>query len=151
MQKHKVKSGVKLILNQLIKSEAGNTLVIMAIVLLVLVAISGMVVDTGLLIEGKIKLHSATKAAAKSVVEAYDAEKWESERSVVLNPEVAEQTALIYLQYNLPEATIVSVVVPEESPNKAIVKTKLKVNFVFMKIFGVENCEVGSTITGIVG
>lgn len=135
----------------IISSQEGNTTVIMATVIIVLLAVAGIIIDTGLVIEGKLKLHAATKAAAKATIEAYDEVIWENEGRVVLNQDEAESYASIYLNYNLAQAQLISVIIPTESPNKAEIKTKLKVEFIFMKIFGIEDCEVGATITAIGG
>jgi len=138
-------------LKKLMCSNEGNISVIMAFVLLLLMAVGGVIIDTGLVIEGKIKIHAATKAAAKATIEAYNHELWESDGIVVLDQSIAEEYAIQYLNYNLPEAQIISVTIPEDSPNKAIINTKLKIDFVFMKIFGIDECEVKSTITAICG
>jgi hypothetical protein len=125
-------------------SEDGNTLPLMAAVIILILAMSGVVVDTGLLIEGKLELHAATKAAAKATYEAYDHNLWENEGEVVLIQEVTEAYAGEYLNYNLPEAKLVSVVVTNNSPTQANaeIKTSLEVEFVFMRIFGIDTCDV---------
>lgn len=138
-------------IKKLIRCNEGNTTVIMAAVMILLLAMGGIVIDTGLLVEGKLKLHAATKAATQATIEAYDPVIWETQGKVVLEKEKAEEYVALYLNYNLPQARLVSVTILPESLNKAQVVTKLKVDFVFMKLFGIESSEVNSTITLIGG
>ena len=145
------KEVIKKKLKELWKSESGNMSVLMAALIVVMLAVCGIVIDTGLVIEGKLKLHAATKSAAMATYEAYDRDKWNDEGIVILDERVAEEYASIYLNLNLPEAQLLSVTVPPSQPNKAEVKTKLQVEFIFMKMFGVEDTEVYSTFEGIVG
>lgn len=151
MKKNFIKKKVKEKLKEFWKSESGNMSVLMAALIVVMLAVCGIIIDTGLVIEGKLKLHSATKAAAQATYEAYDRDKWADESIVILDEQIAEEYANMYLHLNLPEATLLSVEVPAYQKNKAEVKTKLKVEFIFMKIFGVEDTEVFSSFESIVG
>jgi hypothetical protein len=151
MKKNLIKRKVREKLKELWKSESGNMSVLMAALIVVMLAVCGIIIDTGLVIEGKLKLHSATKAAAQATYEAYDRDKWADESIVILDERVAEEYASMYLHLNLPEATLLSVEVPAYQKNKAEVKTKLKVEFIFMKMFGVEDTEVFSSFESIVG
>lgn len=151
MKKNFIKRKVREKLKELWKSESGNMSVLMAALIVVMLAVCGIIIDTGLVIEGKLKLHSATKAAAQATYEAYDRDKWADESIVILDERVAEEYASMYLHLNLPEATLLSVEVPAYQKNKAEVKTKLKVEFIFMRMFGVEDTEVFSSFESIVG
>lgn len=151
MKKNLIKKKVQDKLKELWKSESGNMSVLMAALIVVMLAVCGIIIDTGLVIEGKLKLHSATKAAAQATYEAYDRDKWADESIVILDERVAEEYASMYLHLNLPEATLLSVEVPAYQKNKAEVKTKLKVEFIFMRMFGVEDTEVFSSFESIVG
>jgi Flp pilus assembly protein TadG len=142
---------MKKILRRLWISEEGNMSVLMAGFIVLMLAVCGIVIDTGLVIEGKLKLYSATKAAAQATYEAYDRDLWADERIVRLDENVATDYAVMYLNLNLPEAELIFVEVKDSKPNEAEIKTKLKVDFIFMRLFGIESYEVYSGFVSTVG
>jgi Flp pilus assembly protein TadG len=128
----------------ILKSEKGNTLPLMAAVILLMIALAGIIIDTGLVIEAKLQLHSATKAAANASRKAYDQTIWDKEKKVVLIQGTMEAYANEYLHYNLPKAKLVDVTIFNNYSTDVSgeIKTKYKVDLIFMKIFGIDECEV---------
>ncbi len=133
----------------LLDDERGMAAVLAAFIMLVIVALAGLVIDGGLLLYNEMRLEQATVAAARATRNAYDVVLWETQGIVELDPYLASKIAKEYLAYNLPEATVESCEVRPPKKNEAIVKTKVEVETIFVKIFGIDKKIVRSEVTGI--
>ncbi len=138
-------------IKKLYQDDRGMVAVITAFFLLVLVALAGLVIDGGLLIYQRIRLEAATEAAAMATVEAYDVAIWEEHGIVELDPYWAEIHARNYLNINLPEAILESCEVNPFKKNQAIVRSKMEVNTVFMRAFGIEKRTIRTLVRSIGG
>lgn len=133
------------------KNESGMTAAFFAILLLVFVAMLGIVVDGGYMILSKRQLTSAADAAILSVVKSYDVEKWENENIVILEENYARSLAQQYLEENMPDAYIASFQILPDRKNTAVMTAKVKVEFIFMRIFKLESKEIQAKVSCVVG
>jgi Flp pilus assembly protein TadG len=140
-----------LLVRKLTKDEKGMTAAFVAVLMLVLVALAGLVLDGGILMLKKLELSSASDASALAVSKAYDQSLWENEGKVVIDPILAEQHVITTLQKNMPTANIVEIVIDPVEQNKATIKTKAVVETVFMKAFGIEKRTIYITVKCVVG
>lgn len=136
---------------ELYTNERGQAAALAAAVILMLIALTGLVVDGCLLIYNKVRLEAATEAAAHATFLAYDRELWENEGIVELDPYWAKHYATKLLNQNFPKAVLQSCEVGPVAKNTAIVKTSVEVELIFMKAFGIEKKTVRATIKNKVG
>lgn len=122
---------------RLIKDERGIISAFFAIMMLVFMALAGIIIDGGILMLKKIELTSASEAAILSVAKAYNKEIWEKENRVEINPLQAEEYVQKLLSDNMKDAKLVDFGTDPLKKDTAWIKTKVKCEFVFMKIFGV--------------
>lgn len=120
------------------RDENGGALVLFAAFLPVLIAIAGLVIDTGVMAYHQARLAEATDAAAWAGLDSYDRDLWNppppARPKVVLIPSEARALATSYLAKNFPAAELTSVQV---SGGRIVVETEVTCPFFFMKIFGI--------------
>ncbi|MEJ8545781.1 TadE/TadG family type IV pilus assembly protein [Brevibacillus borstelensis] len=121
------------------RDEKGGALVLFAAFLPILVAIAGLVIDTGVIAYHQAKLSEATDAAAWAGLDSYDRDLWNveppEELRVVLLPGNARSLAASYLAINYPRAELTGV---EVSGATIVVKAQAECPFFFMKMFGIQ-------------
>lgn len=126
-----------------LKNNKGNILVLVCAVLPVLIGVVGVCLDGSLVIYYETKLMAATKFAAVSASSNYDIIK---EKTVINATEDQVKTAL---NENFNEAKLRSFSINSASKNKCTVIAETNVNFVFMKIFGINSKTLSESYTVI--
>jgi len=123
-----------------LKDNKGNVMILVCIALTTLIAIAGMCLEGGLLIYSKSKLMAATKLAAVSTSSYY----------VVGNGDVtitgSQNDAKNILSVNYAEAKL-SDGGFKLNGNKVTINTEVKINFVVMKIFNINNATIHESYT----
>ncbi len=128
-------------MKKLIKSEEASVLIITALFLPVLIGFIGLCLDGGKVLYLEACLMDATDAAGRStILMSYDREIWTAERRVVIHESDALDNAKSVLEKNFEHGKIVSLEVVEE--NTIILKTKVDVEFSFLKLFKFEKKEL---------
>ncbi|MCR5254808.1 MAG: hypothetical protein K6D96_02665 [Acetatifactor sp.] len=122
----------------MIDDNAGNTTVTMAMVIIILMAMCGIIIDLGVMVEHRARLYSASMAGAHSSIDSYDVEILEREGVIELIPEVMVPKISSYLTANLEDAWVDSVELVPERHDCVRIITKCKVKPVFMQLFGVD-------------
>lgn len=138
-----------MIIEKMIKDERGITAAFLAVLMLVLIAFTGLILDGGLLMCGKLKLSAASDSAILSVIKAYNEEIWHEENKIVLDKVLVEKYVTKYLKENMKEAHIDQIKIA--SMNKVEITTYAEIETVFMKIFGIDKKRVYITVKCVVG
>ncbi|MFZ5353641.1 MAG: TadE/TadG family type IV pilus assembly protein [Bacillota bacterium] len=133
-------------LKRVYKDQRGMAALWAAVIMMVMLALAGLVADGGIMIYNKIRLEAATDSAAHATREAYDRELWNNYGIVELDPLQAMLYAQIMLSENFPEAILESCEVDPINKDTATVKTRIEVETVFMKIFGIDKRIIRSTV-----
>jgi len=121
-----------------IKGQCGQAMVLFALSLPVILGMTGLFMDTGLMVLEKERLQRACDAAA--IAGAYE----------LPDEENARERAAEYFQINGYSAENLTVfVVPEQ--NKITVEGKKKVNLTFMKVMGFNDVEVKAKASAVYG
>lgn len=132
----------------LLKNEDGSVLVFTVILIPVIIALGGLLIDFGLVSVEKSKLSNAVDSAAWAALDSYDKEKWEEEGEVELIEERAYQLADQYLKANLPHATLLNVYIEE---NQVEVEAESVTKLYFMTLFGIREVTVKTSATKKIG
>ncbi|MHC1723781.1 MAG: TadE/TadG family type IV pilus assembly protein [Aminipila sp.] len=136
-------------LKRFCNDESGQSAVMAAYIIILLVAVAGLVIDGSLLINKRIELEAATEAAALSTVAAVDIDKYEEDPSVVeIVQSEAELYAAYFLDENMHTATVDSCTVNPSKPSECVIKSSVEVDLIFMKCFGIEPQTIRTTVTG---
>lgn len=139
------------ILRKLLQDEKGMAAAFIAILMLVLIALAGLILDGGILMSKKLELSSASDASALAVSKAYDKGLWENEEKVEIDPILAEEYVITTLQKNMSSAKLVEINIDPIEKNKATIKTKAEVETVFMKAFGIDKRTIYITVKCVIG
>lgn len=131
-----------------LNNDRGSIAVLAAFFIMLLLAISGLIIDSGHLAYNRIRLDEATNHAAEAIIQGIDYEASEEYGQVILDKESVGILVDNILYANLPEATLVSCEVDPVLMDRVKVKTKLEVEVFFSKIFGVETLTMYSESTG---
>lgn len=125
------------------RSNQRGSLVVQVLILLpVLIALVGLVLDGGFAARQVLQLEAAVDAASRAATDAYDRGNWDAERRVVIDEAEASQLAEAYLARNMPAARLVEAQVLPGGTNRVQVTATVTVRFAFMKIVGVRETEV---------
>ncbi|MBN2793961.1 MAG: pilus assembly protein [Clostridia bacterium] len=117
------------------KKEEGVIVIIVALLLPILIGFIGLTIDAGNILYHKNMLIEATEAAARSAIyKSYDQTIYDTEHRVVLDYEKVKSSTEEILRMNYDAAEVVEVTIVDESAVK--LKTRVKVSYTFMKIFG---------------
>lgn len=138
-------------LRDLYQDEKGLSAALIAVMMLVLIAFAGLILDGGILIAKRLELSAATDAAASSLAKAYDQPLWENEGIAVFDPILAEEYVIRLLNKNMPSAKLVEIVIDPVQQNKAVLKTKAEVETVFLKAFGINKRTTYISVTCTLG
>lgn len=129
------------------RSQAGYVMAWLVLLLPVLIAFMGLVLDGSLLFLRSQMLDAATDAAALAATGAWDQDYWLWHGKVKIDPAGATSRARDYLAKNMPAATLVQVTV---SPaNRANVRAKATVPFFFLRIIGWREKTIESYATAV--
>lgn len=124
-----------------LKNNKGNMLVLVCAALPVLIGIIGVCLDGSLLVYYQTKLMAATKFAA---VSASSYNKVISGKTIITATEDKAKSALIE---NFSQAKLRSFSINSTSKNKCTVIAETDVNFVFMKMFGINSKKLSESYT----
>lgn len=116
-----------------LKNNKGNILVLVCIALPALIGVIGLCLDGSLMIYYQSKLMAATKFAAVSAASNYEI----VDDKIIITATESEVTTV--LSENFSQAKLTSFNVSSISKNKCTVIAETQVNFVFMKMFGINN------------
>ncbi len=83
-------------------SDDGQAGIVLVMVLVVILAVAGLVIDGGAVVSGKIGLQAEADAAARRGAEAVDVAGFEATGAPVLNAPAAEAAALSYVSTTCP-------------------------------------------------
>lgn len=133
-------------LREKIGNERGGTAVLAAMVLLVLVALSGLVVDCGWIVYTQIRLDEATNKATSGCINAVDEAYYQSTGILTYDPVLLDTELRYFLALNYPEAQLVKFEIDPDQPNMVYVTTKVKTEVHFSKILGIDEVTVKSEI-----
>ena len=126
-----------IILNEVKKSllnNEGTALIIFIVFMPVMLSVMGLAIDGGIYFLSQIKLEMATEAASLSALSTYDEDIWNNAGIVIFDELEFKISSEKYLKANYPEAEIVLVHIGPE--NEATVKSRVKYEYCFLKIFG---------------
>ncbi len=137
---------MKRLIRLFLKDERGFAALLFAIMMPILIALAGLLIDGGLVMYSKAKLEAASEAAALSTIAAYDEEIWEDYGVVVIDEYTATLYAQYYLALNLPEAYIVFCEVDFINPSKVTLITEIPVEMVFAKAFGINERKIRTQV-----
>jgi len=118
--------------------DRGVSTTVFAIFLPVILAFIALCVDGATLIYYRISLETAADAASLAGIDAYDRQIWSSEQRVVLIQYKAEELAREILHDNMPEAELIAVEIPFDSPNTCRLEAKVEAPLHFLKLFGID-------------
>lgn len=124
-----------------LKGNKGNVLVVVCVALPVLMGVIGICLDGNLVIYNQTKLMAATKFAA---ISASSNNKIVNEKTIITATEDQARNALLE---NYDQAKLRSFTISETSKNKCTVVAETEVNFVFMKIFGINSKKLSESYT----
>ncbi len=131
------------------KREEGSVMIWVIIILPVILAVVGLLIDGGMILYYQTQLDMATEAASVSTISAYDREAWNAENKVRINNDEARISAEKYLTENFKEARVEKI--DYVSDSTVTLETTYIVKMVFTKIFGVTEVEIKSSCTMIGG
>jgi Flp pilus assembly protein TadG len=131
-----------------LRNEKGSTLVLSALILPVLVAVSGLLLDFGVLAVNYTKLSNAVDSSAIAALKSYDEYLWENENLVVLDENESRNLADQYLQKNLQNAILTKCTVTN---NKVDIEAEFTSPVFFMKLFGVGDIKVSAKSSAKLG
>ena len=119
----------------------GNALILVSIILPILIMVIGVCLDGSLVLYSQSKLMAATKFAALS---ASSHNKVIEDKTIINATEDEAKSALLA---NYDKAKLKKFTIDESSKNKCTVVAEVKVNFVFMKMFGINSKTINESYT----
>lgn len=120
-----------------VNNENGFTTTFFAIFMPLILVLLGLCTDGSIIVYQKISLETATDAASRSAIDAYDREIWMNDRKVVLDPSRAQEIVTEVLRKNNINARLINLEVPVERPAECEIKTEMEIPLFFLKIFGI--------------
>jgi len=132
----------------ILKNESGAVAAMTAMIMLVLLAISGLVIDSGLLVYDQLRLDESTNKAATAIVQSVDESASSSAGQVVFDEDLLLENSTYFLKVNVENAELISCEVDSEDEGVVYIKAKLKSKVYFSKIFGVEEYTLSSIAIG---
>ncbi|MFT8349075.1 TadE/TadG family type IV pilus assembly protein [Clostridium saccharoperbutylacetonicum] len=124
-----------------LKNNKGNMLVLVCVALPVFIGIAGICLDGSLAIYYQTKLMAATKFAAISA----SSHNYVVSGKTVIN--ATQDQAEAALKENFGAAKLRSFSINQSSKNKCTLVAETEVNFVFVKIFGVNSKKISESYT----
>lgn len=124
-----------------VNNNKGNILILVSIILPVLIMVIGVCLDGGLVMYSQSKLMAATKFAALS---ASSHNKVIEDKTIINATESQVKSALIE---NYDKAKLKKFTIDESSKNKCTVVADVEVNFMFMKMFGINSKTISESYT----
>lgn len=125
------------------KKSNGSSMIICLLVLMVIIAMGGLLLDGGRALLAYNQLFHSTYIAAHANLGSYDRELWLSEGRVELDFELAEKCITEVLDYNMPGAQIVYMKATSENSMK--IRTKYEVQLsIFSELLNESTKSVGS-------
>lgn len=129
-------------MNDILRNKKGYSTALLALLLPVLICVLGFVIDGGLIIYRANELSSAVKIAAISATSIYDIDDEGEYRLTASDNDVQE-----ILNTNMDGAVLNFFSIDTEITGSCTVEGSYHVDFVFMKIFGIEGKTVTSSFT----
>ena len=129
-------------MNDILRNKKGYSTALLALLLPVLICVLGFAVDGGLIIYRANELSSAVKIAAISATSIYDIDDEGEYRLTASDNDVQE-----ILNTNMDGAVLNFFSIDTEITGSCTVEGSYHVDFVFMKIFGIEGKTVTSSFT----
>lgn len=139
-------------LKKIISNESGMTAIFTVVLISVFIVICGLVIDSSMMIYKQVQLDAATDAAALSVSEACDGEKYETEGIIDIDEDLAKDFITFYLVENMKGAKLLEfqskTVENDEGTleTTAIVRTSYIYKPHFKKILGASDQTITSEI-----
>jgi Flp pilus assembly protein TadG len=131
-----------------LKNENGSVLTFAVLLLPVLIALGGLLIDFGMVAVKKAQLSGAVDAAAWAALDSYDRTVWDTFGITVLTEPQASQLAHQYLSENMPEAVLTEVKI---TGNRVEVSGKSTTPLFFMKLFGIYDATVTASAKAKIG
>lgn len=129
------------------QGQAGFSVAWLVVMLPLVMAFMGLVLDFGLMLLRAQQLDAATDAAALAATDAWDREHWKWHGQVRIDPHRATSLARQYLAQNMPDARLVQVMVSPQ--NRVNVRTETTVPHFFLRIVGRREESVTSFSTAV--
>lgn len=129
-------------MNDILRNKKGYSTALLALLLPVLICVLGFAVDGGLIIYRANELSSAVKIAAISATSIYDIDDEGEYRLTASDNDVQE-----ILNTNMDGAVLNYFSIDTEINGSCTVEGSFHVDFVFMKLFGIEGKTVTSSFT----
>ncbi|GAU76350.1 TadE/TadG family type IV pilus assembly protein [Fusibacter sp. 3D3] len=127
-----------------VKEEKGATALISIMMMFVLLAFAGLIIDCGYVVYSKIGLDEATMQASDSAILAVDNDYFDETGEVEIIIEDAADYIEYVLLYNLPDAILISVEADPIKPNIVEVYSQRTVPVHFSKILGINEVTIYS-------
>ena len=131
----------------LIRSEDGYTTVLFSVVILVMLALTGLIIDSGMLMLARMELDDATEIAVESAtLQSYDLDRYNLDGTYDLLDNEVEAKVYEYLNKNMDGVLVTAMFFHPTKLNEVTVTTQVDVETHFMKIFGKEKTTIKSEI-----
>ena len=129
-------------MSDVLRNKKGYSTALLALLLPVLICVLGFAVDGGLIIYRTNELSSAVKLAAISATSIYEIDDEGEYRLTASANDVQE-----LLNTNMDGAVLKLFSIDMEASGRCTVEGSYRVDFVFMKLFGIEGKTVTSSFT----
>lgn len=130
-----------------LRDQRGVTVTFVALLMPVIIAFLGLVIDGGTLFLSRQRLDAAVDAASLAAAKkGYDQEIWDNEGRVVLVQSNCETAAREYFLKNYPDADITAfnVTIDSVTQNKVSVFASINAPVFFMRLFGINSSPISS-------
>tara|TARA_Y100000588_G_scaffold367569_1_gene434449 strand:+ start:874 stop:1308 length:435 start_codon:yes stop_codon:yes gene_type:complete len=134
-------------LYKILSNERGSIAAMVAMIMLVMLAIAGLIIDSGFLVYNQLRLDEATNKAATAIVRSVD-ETASSASNIVFDEEKLLTNSDFFLRTNAPDAVLTGCEIDPEDNGVVYISAKLKSKVHFSKIFGVKEFTLTSKAIG---
>lgn len=132
-------------------AQQGSALALLVVALPLLIALLGVVVDTGEYVLAVVQAGGAADASALAAASAVDSGYYDETGQVRLDPGQAQQLAQVFASANYPGAVAVVATVNPVQQNQVKVTVDGQYSTFFFKIFGVDHLGVHADSLASVG
>lgn len=131
---------------KILSNEQGAMAIIMAAAILMLMAFSGLVIDSGYLVYQKSRLDAAANESANAIIQAIDIDVLEIEGELMLDPDLVMVVTDQFLKINMPSARIVELKMTSNASISLVAEVEVKP--FFSNILGIEKMKIRSEAVG---
>jgi len=132
---------------KMIRNEEGYTTVLFCFVILVMLAMAGLIIDSGMLMIAKMQLDDATEIAVESaVLQSYDLDRYNLDGTYDLIDSEVEAKTYEYLNKNMENVLVTGMFFHPTKLNEVTVTTQVEIKTHFMMIFGKDKNTIKSEI-----